>query len=366
VNSNSNEHMPSWLSPEWLTSALRQKETIDCDVSVESYNCKVLTGGLMASTLLLSLKYIGGKGSEPPTVIGKFPSSDISSRLAGKEMLAYEREVNFYNYLASKLSMRVPGCYFAEIDVGSADFSLLLEDLNPATLATSESEYSLNYAEQSIDQLVLLQRDTWSDNTIQSIPWVLDYSDPKYIVSIKDWAVKGWDILCSVADERLPTEHQRLGKQLIANLETWSRHIKNRACLSHCDYRFANVLYSDKEAITVDWQTIHWGSPGADLAYFLVNSLSVKQFQMWQSRLRERYFKGIGEHGIPYTQEESDFDFDMGIIYCILMLMVTSYGIGSSGLSIPAKNQLLDAISKVMPLAEQLNVLRILKERELL
>lgn len=361
MNTTSNKQIPSWLSPAWLTAALHRNKTIGNDVLVRHFECHVLTGGLMASTLQLSLEYISPHGGEPRTLIGKFPSPDISSRTAGKEMLAYEREVNFYNFLSSKLSIRTPICYFAEIDVDTADFSILLEDLNPAVLATSESNHCLAYAEQSIDQLVRLQRDTWGDEEIRSIPWVLDYSDKDYFESTKGWAIKGWEILCSVADKRLPETQQELGTRILENLHTWSSHIGIRACLAHCDYRFANVLYRETEAVTVDWQTIHWCSPGADLAYFLVNSLSIKQRELWQNQLRHRYTEGLNASGITYSYDESDFDFNMGIIYCILMLMVTAYGIGSSGLSDQARNQLLDAISRVMPLADQHDVLQILR-----
>lgn len=361
MNDNNNECIPNWLSSEWLTTSLHQNDTIDKRVSVTNFDIKVLTGGLMASTLLLTLQYKNANGSEPNTIIGKFPSSDISSRTAGKEMLAYEREVNFYKFLSSKLSMRVPACYFSEIDTDSANFSILLEDLNPAILATPESDHCLEYAKQSIDQLIKLQSDTWSNDEIKIIPWVLDYSDHTYIASTKDWALKGWKILCSTADERLPKRHQELGASLINRLERWSDLINMRACLAHCDYRFANVLYKSNEAITVDWQTIHWCNPGADLAYFMINSLSVEQREMWQEKLRQRYFEGLLSSGIHYTKEEADFDYNMGIIYCILMLMVTAYGIGASGLSDPARDQLLDAIARVTPLAEKLDVLHVLQ-----
>jgi hypothetical protein len=51
--------------------------------------------------------------------------------------IPYRNEVRFYAQLASTVAMRVPQCYFAEIDGEEFNFTLLLEDLSPAAPGSS-------------------------------------------------------------------------------------------------------------------------------------------------------------------------------------------------------------------------------------
>ena len=71
----------------------------------------------MADTYLIKLTYKDvPKTKRPASVVAKFPPANQGSLETGKKTDAYRLEINFYKYLAPKLNMRVPKCYFAEID----------------------------------------------------------------------------------------------------------------------------------------------------------------------------------------------------------------------------------------------------------
>ena len=46
----------------------------------------------------------------------------------------YEREIRFYQEIASRTAVRVPRDYFSAFDAANGDFVLVLEDMAPARL----------------------------------------------------------------------------------------------------------------------------------------------------------------------------------------------------------------------------------------
>ena len=65
-------------------------------------------------------------------MIAKLPAADETSRATARSLGSYENEVRFYQLLAPELPMRTPAVYYADIDVETASFILLLEDMAPA------------------------------------------------------------------------------------------------------------------------------------------------------------------------------------------------------------------------------------------
>ena len=65
-------------------------------------------------------------------MVCKFASADPDSAAAGVSTLTYETEVAFYRELAHTVDVSRPHCYFADLDHGTANVVIVLEDLAPA------------------------------------------------------------------------------------------------------------------------------------------------------------------------------------------------------------------------------------------
>ena len=59
-------------------------------------------------------------------------SPDPTSRATGIALRNYEREVKFYNEVASSLDVRLPHCYFADWNEAGGDIAIVLEDMSPS------------------------------------------------------------------------------------------------------------------------------------------------------------------------------------------------------------------------------------------
>src|SRR5436190_3449726 len=102
-----------WLTPERITLALRAGGSIPPDVAVVDVTATPVGTGQMASCVRLALCF-DGETTTPTSIVAKIPATDDASRRAGSAG-AYETEVRFYQQLASKVSIRVPRCYHAEV-----------------------------------------------------------------------------------------------------------------------------------------------------------------------------------------------------------------------------------------------------------
>ena len=115
----------------------------------------------MGTTYRLNLSYEGLEG--PPTLIAKLAGEDEEMRA----MVApgYAAEVGFYSRLAPGLNIRTPRCWYGAITDDHTRFTLLLDDMFPATPGIQAEGCTVEQAAASLRTLVGLH-----------IPWL---DDPK-------------------------------------------------------------------------------------------------------------------------------------------------------------------------------------------
>lgn len=347
------------LSVSWLTDRLRLAGVIGRKVAVSSFKSELLTGGLMADTLRLSLQYSDGNGAEPKSIVAKLPSSNPDSRAAGHEMACYSLEINFYKNIADQLSVSTPRCYHASIDEATSDFTLLLEDLTPAFVADENTENAKELMLLSLSELALLHGKTMGRDNFKAHVIGRKMSDKQTIEA----ACAGWDILKRVADHRLPRSSIALGDRLIENTHQLPALKNLRSCLVHGDYRFPNFLYrGNTNVFTVDWQTYDWTNPGIDLAHLMICSVNLSQTKDWFEECVQHYHSKMLDAGVQnYSIDDCYYDFKVGVLFDMQFMMATTFAVGATQFSDAARDQLLNACEKIWTFADELNALDILK-----
>jgi hypothetical protein len=92
---------PGTVTADWLTERLR--DTGYPDVEVRGYQSHRIGTGQLGQCIRYELDLVGGDGSAPRRVIGKFPSDDPASRHTGVMLRNYRKEVCFYSELQSRV-----------------------------------------------------------------------------------------------------------------------------------------------------------------------------------------------------------------------------------------------------------------------
>ena len=166
---------PAALTPEWLTAALRAGGLLG-DAVVTTASITPVGTGQMCDSVRLELTF-DRPTDAPTTVVAKLPAADPTSRATALSLRSYEIEVRFYQELAPALPIRTPTIFYADIDVETASFVLLMEDLAPARQGDQLAGCTPEEAAVAIDELVKLHAPRWGDPALAELDWL--HRDPE-------------------------------------------------------------------------------------------------------------------------------------------------------------------------------------------
>jgi hypothetical protein len=292
---------PASLTPTWLTEALRAGGALDATAAVATVSCTPVGTGQVSDSVRLELTY-DGPTPGPASLVAKLPAADPTSRATGLAMRNYEREVRFYQSLASELPVRTPHCLHADIDVATGDFVLLLEDLSPARQGDQLTGCAVDVAAIAIGELPKLHGPRWGDPGLTTIDWL--HGDP--------------DAGRAVLSELVPTLHVGFRERyaavlhpdaalaldaLIPRLDRYLTPVPGApTTVVHGDYRLDNLLFGGPEGgapvAVVDWQTVAHGAALSDVAYFLGAGLQVEDRRTHEVALVRAYHDQLRTFGV--------------------------------------------------------------------
>ena len=268
---------PAQITPEWLTKVLAMT---GIDAAVEDISVSAVGTGQMAACYRVAITYASGEG--PVSLIAKLPSPDPSVRASAA--LTYSTEVSFYRNFAPALSVRVPRCYFAGITEDASAFTLLLEDMAPATAGDQLAGCTAEQARDAAVAVAALHAGSWCDPSIGErgslIPKTSDllaYTAPRMPELLKAFLAK----------RELDDVTREVLEFFAGNFIAWAEGRPAPFSLLHNDFRLDNLLFAPTggTVTTVDWQSLSTGLPLRDVAFLVGTGLDE------QSRRSE-------EHGI--------------------------------------------------------------------
>jgi Phosphotransferase enzyme family len=285
---------------EWLTDVLRASGSI-IDASVKSFGTMPVGTGQMADSVRFTLAYDREELGAPVSVVVKLAAADDTSRATGVALGSYETEVCFYQHVAPTVDISLPRCHFADIDMRSGWFTLVLEDLAPAVPGDQLAGCSVDDAALALSQLAKLHTPRWGDRTLAELPW-LHRNTPergKFTAELIAGLLPGF--IDRYADQ-LDPELICLGERLMPKLEAWMTEHPQPWTVQHGDYRLDNMLFggpgSHRPLAVVDWQTATYGPPLADASYFLGAGLVERDRRAHERNLLREYYQALTAAGI--------------------------------------------------------------------
>lgn len=294
---------PKKITPEWMTTALRQSGHLQ-DGEVNSVEYKIIGTGKMGDNARFTLCYSGNAKGAPKTVVAKFPAQDESTRMIAGARGAYYNEVMFYKVLANRASMRTPVIYANEISESRMDFVTVMEDMAPAEPGSQLVGESQEHTQLVMKEAAKLAASFYGDDTITAYDHVLTPTD--------DGGALGQELLQQYTPGFLERFGHGLNAECIAFIENYiQNHCKfimldaGPKTLVHGDFRSENILFHNDTACTVDWQTVCQSSPLADLAYFMGGSVNIDDRRSWERDLVQAYAGELSANGVDLGFDES-------------------------------------------------------------
>ncbi len=362
------------VTSEWLTSALREGGSLDSGV-VTGFQSKVIGEGVgfMGEVVLLTLEYAipeaSLSSSRPASVILKIPTSG-SNRHVGQSMGIYEREIQFYSGLQSRIGIRTPAHFYSSMEkandpemalaairfidklpqwmmwtvlrianwIGShkeLGFVLLLQNVGHLRSGDQLAGCSLEDAKKALTTMTNLHARFWNSSELEEnasiVPFelVINLSQVVFRRALPKFVEENKEILDSRALALL-TWLDDNGIELMKKVASRPRSFL------HGDFRLDNIFFDDSadegtdEVVLLDWQTYFSGPVGIELAYFLSASLKDDDKSESESRneisyLLEFYRTGMSNKGIDISAGDLRWEFEAGLLVLLLRVIPVEF-----------------------------------------
>ena len=320
---------PSGLTPEWMTSALRQGGAIR-DATVTSLDKKVIGAGagFMGELAHVTLAYDKPEEGGPRSLIAKLPAANPDNREIATLLRFYEREVHFYDEIADDVQLRTPRRYYGAHDAESGDYVLLLEDMAPARVGDQLAGCTVAEADLALRELAKFHATWWESPRLNEIEWMPLTSDPVIAQTVQESYQEAWEPFTQVVAGKMPEAMLDIGERFGGHvIDMMTRFGGPPRTIIHGDYRLDNLFFATPEGgdplAVIDWQIASRGRGVFDAAYFLGGTLSPEDRKAKERDLIHTYHDILLERGVTgYDFDTCWEDYRAACLFCFVYAVI--------------------------------------------
>jgi len=307
------------IAPEWLNDALAAGDHLGA-ASVTSVDVSDIGAGVgfAGRALRLDVGYDRTDGLMPGYFVLKLPSPDPGGREMINAMRAYELEGRFYRHLTEQTPLRVPKCYWSDVDVEGGNYGLLLEYLDGLRTGDQAASCTADEAEAIVRALATMHAAWWDSEELRTNGWLPPLEETGAV-----WTERGVVGLSRFVDGNagwLPDGFAATTERIVGQLnELQAPSGGSPRTLVHGDYRLENMMFGEPgsadELVIIDWQLIGFGPGAYDLAYFMAQSLTTDSRRVHEARLLDVYRTTLMAAGVgEYSADQLYDDYRRGLL----------------------------------------------------
>ncbi len=284
-------------------------------------------------------------GDLPDVMIAKFPIEDPMAKYIAQMYGFYRTEAECYRKASTiGLGVPTPVVYLSEVSDDDSGTLILMEDLSDARMADQVAGADLADAQAVIDVAAQLHATWWESPHLDDLTWLRPLNNPAYM-AVGDQYMQSWPVFAEMF-KSAPAAALEVGERIGAQLPmSYDWLMTNRpTTLTHTDFRLDNFFFgrADAPVTVIDWQLSCRGVGAADIAYFIVQSLTTEMRRQHGEELLRRWHQGLVDRGVAgYSWDDAQADFHDSV-----MLQMSIPVIGAANLD-PANErgkQLLDCL----------------------
>lgn len=311
------------IDAPWLTAALASG--LAEGVEVRSFSVETIGTGVGLMGLLYRLTVQYGDDPDrlaPPTVIVKLPVLIDATRQVAVAYRLYEKEVAFYRELAAETPMQTPKVYFADHDLDTDNFVLVMEDVGHLRAGDQIAGCERDDALAAVAALARHHAAFWNDARFATdeLAWLPFGSDAPIPEGVVQGFASYWEPFVEFMGDELRPEIKAVGEWLPgAAHDLLSVPEGHAITVAHGDYRLDNLFFDDARAVTaLDWQITTKTVGGYDFAYFVSQSLSAADRRRYLDELVATYLGTLVDAGISYPEDQFWFDVRRTLLFCLV------------------------------------------------
>ena len=278
--------------------------------------------GLMGDIYRIELEYAKESAASLPTsVVVKLPSSFEENREQGVALGMFEAEVRFYNELAPKDLAGLPRVFHAEVEAGTANFVIVMEDLTTMTMVNQSDGMTGEQALAVVRMLANLHAVWWNKVDTPDMEWIPAMDGPR-IDFVNQLLAQVFPAFKTNFGADLPVGGIEIYEAFLGNYPKINQLITKRSpwTLAHQDFRVENLMFGiadPNQVVVLDWQGIGRGPGAFDLGYVLGGSMEPDVRRSWEYRLLAAYheqleLKGVKNYSLTQLTEDYAHSHLMG------------------------------------------------------
>lgn len=292
------------VSASWLESALRSGSGSIASIALSQIGEGI---GVMGEIYRANIDWANGTG--PASVVVKLPSRADANREQGVSLGMYEAEVNFYTKCADRTVAFVPKAYFADIEPGTANFVIVMEDMGGLSMVSQIEGMSEAQAIAAIDSLAAVHASWWGKADDPAIAWAPSTVHDRIQTFAQMWPAL-WQMFQPNFGHMLSPEGLELGEWISTNYwRACEEFSKAPWTMLHLDYRVDNLMFDRDRVAVIDWQSLGRGPAAYDLAYLLGGSVTVEARRKNEDRWVRHYLGALKKGGVDYPYESFMRDY---------------------------------------------------------
>ena len=303
------------ITPEWLNSVL--DHDVRGGARVVAVDATVIGEGVgfVGEVARLALTYDTPTAASTTTMISKMPTANEGMKHVGLLLGLYDKEAGFYRDVAPEMDLRIPRCYYNEVE-GGVHFILLLEDLAPMRPGDQLASCTLEEAELALRTVAQLHAHWWGRSDVARFDSWLPQPDSPYFDILKNAFLGAVDAFHKHWSYLVSPEVDALIDRVAADYQAFVDAGVGREphTFIHGDFRLDNMMFGDGHAgdaiALLDFQLPFLANPLWDVVYFLGGNFDPEWRREHQDHLVALYHATLVAHGVSgYTIEQCMEDY---------------------------------------------------------
>ena len=324
------------ITVEWLNEVLHENGFLGNN-NIASLKHEVIGvgEGYTGDIARILLTYDNDSQQLPSKIIAKLPTSFEPLRTKCLQLGIYAREIQFYKEIAPSSPIRIPNCYFNDMDSENDKYVLLMEDCSKYSQPDFELE-GINYEQAKAITLAIAEFHArwWNDTKLSSFSTLDQPIDAVSENTTNDFRMM-WEICSANEDfkQSFPEGGYEVGKQQYEKFHLLKdAYPKNKLTIIHSDLRADNVYFdnndNERPVIVYDWaMTMVWRGV-ADISRLLGTSIDTDLRRDIEKDLIQWYHNRLIESGVSdYSYKECWEDYLMGYL-CFTIFPLAAYALG--------------------------------------
>jgi len=316
------------LTADWLTDTLASAAAITPGTRIRNLRVERIAEGVGFASFLYRA-HLDLDGDGPATVIIKWPTDYPAYLELAKSIHLYDREVAFYNGVASSAPVSAPRAYFAAIEDDSTDFVIVMEDLAHLENADHLEGLSIDRVHAVLDELARFHAWGWDMKPpATNNPAFLPIDDARMAGLFTVGTTAGWPIYLEHGRASAPDGLAALIQEYAMLASGLLGELTEPATLVNGDLRADNLFFSDAGPhVTVDYQFAGRGCGIWDVAYLVGQGLTPEERNGQERELVTRYLEILSGLGIDYPFDRAWQQFQIAVVaqVALPLLAMTSW-----------------------------------------